>query len=420
MSAVAVLVAAKWLARLIATVVFPAPPFGLITSVVFILVTGDPHPLFLSLRAHPSYCLRGPSCYLTERNANEPSRQSCGSARNQVARGGERVTRGLGRTWLGAAAAALLATAAATTARAQDYPSKPVVIIVPAAAGGPTDTLARNLGVAMGSALGQQMIIDNSGGAGGVIGINKAAKSRPDGYTVLLYHIGMSTSPALYRKLPYDTVNDFEYIGQVADVPMTLVAKKEMSPKTFGEFLAYAKANQSTLTYANAGIGSASYLCGLLFMGTIQADFTTVPYKGTGPAMTDLVAGRVDFMCDQTTNTTPQIKAGTIKVYGVTSNRRVPSLPDVPTLDEQGLKGFALVVWNGLFAPRGTPKPALDKLIGALQAAVTDTAFRTRLADLGAEPVAVGKATPESLRILLKSEIDKWGPIIRKKGVYAD
>ncbi len=315
------------------------------------------------------------------------------------------MTRGLGRTWLSAAAAALLATAAATTARAQEYPTKPVVIVVPAAAGGPTDTLARNLGVAMGSALGQQMIIDNSGGAGGIIGINKAAKSRPDGYTVLLYHVGMSTAPALYRKLPYDTVNDFEYIGQVADVPMTLVARKEMS---------------STLTYANAGIGSASYLCGLLFMSTIEADFTTVPYKGTGPAMTDLVGGRVDFMCDQTTNTTPQIKAGTIKVYGVTSNVRVPSLPDVPTLDEQGLKGFALVVWNGLFAPRGTPKPALDRLVGALQTAVRDPAFKTRLADLGAEPVALDKATPESLRTLLKSEIDKWGPIIRKSGVYAD
>ncbi len=214
-------------------------------------------------------------------------------------------------TWLSAAAAALLGAAAAPTAHAQEYPSKPVVIVVPAAAGGPTDTLARNLGVAMGSALKQQMIIDNSGGAGGTIGINKAAKARPDGYTVLLYHIGMSTSPALYRKLPYDTVNDFEYIGQVADVPMALVAKKEMSQRTFAAFLAYAKANQSTLTYANAGIGSASYLCGLLFMSTIQAEFTTVPYKGTGPAMTDLVAGRVDFMCDQTTNTTPQIKAGT-------------------------------------------------------------------------------------------------------------
>jgi len=323
-------------------------------------------------------------------------------------------------TWRSAAAAALLAAAAGPTAHAQEYPSKPLVIVVPAAAGGPTDTLARNLGVAMGSALKQQMIIDNSGGAGGTIGINKAAKARPDGYTLLLYHIGMSTSPALYRKLPYDTVNDFEYIGQVADVPMTLVAKKEMSPRTFSEFLAYAKANQSTLTYANAGIGSASYLCGLLLMSTIQADFTTVPYKGTGPAMIDLVGGRVDFMCDQTTNTTPQIKAGTIKVYGVTSQVRVPSLPEVPTLDEQGLKGFALVVWNGLFAPRGTPKPALDRLVGALQAAVTDPAFKTRLADLGAEPVPVGKATPESLRTLLKSEIDKWGPIIRKTGVYAD
>jgi len=230
----------------------------------------------------------------------------------------------------------------------------------------------------------------------------------------------MSTSPALYRQLPYDTVNDFEYIGQVADVPMTLVAKKEMSPRTFSEFLAYAKANQSTLTYANAGIGSASYLCGLLFMSTIQAEFTTVPYKGTGPAMNDLVGGQVDFMCDQTTNTVPQIKSGNVKAYGVTTTTRLRSLPGVPTLDEQGLKGFELVVWNGLYAPKGTPKAALDKLVAALQVAVQDATFRTRLADLAAEPVPVAKASPESLRTLLRSEIDKWTPIIRKAGVYAD
>src|SRR6266850_633924 len=178
------------------------------------------------------------------------------------------VTRGLGRTWLSAAAAALLAAAAAIAVRAQEYPSKPVVIVVPAAPGGPTDTLARNLGVAMGSALKQQMIIDNSGGAGGTIGINKVAKARPDGYTLLLFHIGMSTSPALYRKLPYDTLNDFEYIGQVADVPMTLIAKKAMFPSSFAEFLAYIKANRQQVTYAQAGTGSASYLCGLLLMTT--------------------------------------------------------------------------------------------------------------------------------------------------------
>jgi len=196
----------------------------------------------------------------------------------------------------------------------------------------------------------------------------------------------MATSPALYRKLPYDTLNDFDYIGQVADVPMTLIATRKTPPSSFAEFLPYAKANKDKLTYATAGIGSASYLCGLLFMNTIQTEFTTVPYKGTGPAMNDLIGGQVDFICDQTTNTVPQIKSGNVKVYGVTTASRLPSLPNVPTLQEQGLTGFDLVVWNGLFAPKGTPKPALDKLVAAL----------------------------------LKSEIDKWTPIIRKTGVYAD
>jgi len=308
----------------------------------------------------------------------------------------------------------------AAVAAAQDYPTKPIIIVVPAAAGGPTDTLTRVLASSMGNAMKAQFIIENAGGAGGIIGINKAAKARPDGYTLLLYHIGMSTVPALYRKLPYDTLADFDYIGQVADVPMTLVAKKATTAAAFPEFLAYIKANRDKVTYAHAGIGSASYLCGLLFMTTIETDFTQVPYKGTGPAMNDLVGGQVDFMCDQTTNTVPQIKAGNIKVYGVTTAARLPSLPEVPTLGEQGLRGFDLVVWNGLFAPRGAPKAALDKLNGALRAAVQDPAFKARLAELGAEPVPLAKATPEALGNLLKSEIDKWTPIIRKSGVYAD
>jgi tripartite-type tricarboxylate transporter receptor subunit TctC len=317
-------------------------------------------------------------------------------------------------------AALLMAAAVALPAAAQDYPAKPIVIVVPAAAGGPTDTLTRVLAAAMGNAMKQQFVIENAGGAGGIIGIGKAAKARPDGYTLLLYHIGMSTAPALYRKLPYDTLADFDYIGQVADVPMTLVARKTLSPSGFGEFLAYIKANRDKVTYAQAGIGSASYLCGLLFMTTIDTQFTQVPYKGTGPAMNDLVGGQVDFMCDQTTNTVPQIKAGNIKVYAVTTPARLASLAEVPTLDEQGVKGFSLVVWNGLFAPRGTPKEALDKLNLALRTAVQDPAFKARLAELGAEPVPLAKATPESLRTLLKAEIDKWTPIIRKSGVYAD
>src|SRR6476646_4881649 len=315
---------------------------------------------------------------------------------------------------------ALAVTLATFTALAQDYPSKPIVIVVPAAAGGPTDTLTRVLAQAMGNAMKQQFVIENAGGAGGIIGINKAAKARPDGYTLLLYHIGMSTAPALYRKLPYDTLADFDYIGQVADVPMTLVARKTLSPSSFGDFLAYIKANRDKVTYAQAGIGSASYLCGLLFMTTIDTQFTQVPYKGTGPAMNDLVGGQVDFMCDQTTNTVPQIKSGNVKVYGVTTGARLPSLPGVPTLQEQGLAGFELFVWKGLFAPKGTPKPVLDKLVAALQTAVQAPAFRARLADLGAEPVPPAKATPASLGTLLKAEVEKWAPIIRKSGVYAD
>ena len=318
---------------------------------------------------------------------------------------------------IGTALFFFLATGAAL---AQDYPAKPVVIIVPAAAGGPTDTLTRVLAGSMGEALKQQMIVENAGGAGGTIGVTKAAKSRADGYTLLLYHIGMATAPTLYRKLQYDTLNDFDYIGQVADVPMMLIAKKATPAANFAEFLAYAKANKDKVSYANAGVGSASYLCGLLFMSAAQAEFTQVPYKGTGPAMNDLVGGQVDFMCDQTTNTVPQIKSGNVKAYGVTTASRLASFPNLPTLDEQGLKGFDLVVWNGLFAPKGTPKPALDKLVAALQAAVQAPAFRSRLADLGAEPVPPSKATPASLGTLLKAEVEKWAPIIRKSGVYAD
>ncbi len=201
---------------------------------------------------------------------------------------------------------------------------------------------------------------------------------------------------------------------------MTIIARQNFPAKDFKEFLAYIKANKDKVTYANAGIGAASHLCGMLFMRAIQTDLLTVPYKGTGPAMNDLVGGQTDFMCDQTTNTVPQIRSGNVKVYGVTTAARNPSLPDVPTLQEQGLAGFNLVVWNGLYAPKGTPKPALDKLVAALQGAVQDGAFRGRLADLGAEPVPVAKATPGSLGALLRSEVDKWTPIIRKTGVYAD
>jgi tripartite-type tricarboxylate transporter receptor subunit TctC len=315
---------------------------------------------------------------------------------------------------------ALVCALLSIAARAQDYPAKPITIVVPAAAGGPTDTLARTLSAAMTPVLKQTFLIDNSGGAGGIIGINKAAKARPDGYTLLLYHLGMSTAPALYRKLPYDTLNDFDYVGLVADVPMLLIAKKATGARNFSEFLDYLKANQDKASYAHAGVGSAAFLCGLLFMSATQTSFTQVGYKGTGPAMNDLVGGQVDFMCDQATNSLPQVRSGNVKAYGVTTAARLASMPDLPTLDEQGLKGFSLVVWNGLFAPRGTPKPALDKLVAALQAAVQDPTFRARMADLSSEPASPARATPEALRDVLKSEVEKWTPIIRKAGVFAD
>jgi tripartite-type tricarboxylate transporter receptor subunit TctC len=309
--------------------------------------------------------------------------------------------------------------ATALNAGAQDYPNKSVTLIVPFPPG-PTDTLARNLGVTLTNTLKQQVVIENAGGAGGTIGTNKAAKSKPDGYTLLLMHIGMATAPSLYRKLPYDTMNDFEFIGQVADVPMTLLGKKTLPPNTLKELLPYLKLNKDKLNFANAGIGAASHLCGLLFMSRIETDLTAISYKGTGPAMTELLGGQVDLMCDQTTNTSQQIKANTVKAYGVTSAQRIPALKDVPTLAEQDMKGFEVVVWHGLYAPKGTPKPILDKLVAALQASVQDAGFKSRLAELGAEPVPLAKANPESLRTHLQAEINKWAPVIKSAGIYAD
>jgi tripartite-type tricarboxylate transporter receptor subunit TctC len=317
---------------------------------------------------------------------------------------------------LWAAALVLLASGA----QAQNFPTKPIMMVVPFSAGGPTDTLGRTIAQAMTTALKQSVIIENVGGAGGNIGVDRVAKARPDGYTILLHHIGMSTSPALYRKLAYNPLTDFEYIGLVADVPMTLIAKEKFPPKDFKELLAYVKANRDNVTLANAGLGAASHLCGLLFQSAIETDLTTVPYKGTAPAMNDILGGQVDIMCDQTTNTTNQIKNGKVKVYAVTTKARVASLKDIPTLQELGLKNFEVAVWHGVYAPKGTPKPALDALVAALQAALKDANVKLRLADLGTEPVAADRATPQALQAHLKAEIDKWGPIIKKAGVYAD
>jgi tripartite-type tricarboxylate transporter receptor subunit TctC len=308
----------------------------------------------------------------------------------------------------------------ALCAIAQDFPTKPISVVVPFAAGGPTDTVARLIAQSMSQTLKQTVIVENYGGAGGTIGADRVAKAKGDGYTLLLHHIGHTTAPALYRKLPYDTINDFEPIGLITDVPMTIVSKKDFAPKDMKELIAYVKTNKDKVTYANAGVGSASHLCGMLFMSAIQTEVTTVPYKGTGPAMNDILGGQVDFMCDQTTNTTGQIKAGKIKAYAVTTPKRVASLPDLPTMQESGLPTFEVAVWHGLYAPKGTPKPVIDKLAAALQTALKDPMVKTRFAELGTEPVPTEKATPEALRAQVKSQIDVWTPIIKKAGVYAD
>jgi tripartite-type tricarboxylate transporter receptor subunit TctC len=314
----------------------------------------------------------------------------------------------------------VLLTAISSGARAQDYPARPITLVMPFPAGGPGDAMARNLGVALGAALKQQVIVENPSGASGTIGSNKVAKSKPDGYTLLIMNIGMATAPALFRTLPYNVLTDFEHIGRVSDMPMSIVARNGLPPNNLKEFIAYAKAQGQKLTVANAGVGSAAHLCGLLFMNMIQSEFTPVPYKGAAPAMIDLMGGHVDVLCDQTSTTSAQIKAGAVKTYGVTSKTRVASLPAVPTLDEQGLAGFEAVSWFGLWAPKGVPKSVLDKLSAALQAAVVDPAFGARLAEFGGSPVPPSLANAESLRTFVKSEIDKWTPIIKKAGITAD
>jgi tripartite-type tricarboxylate transporter receptor subunit TctC len=313
---------------------------------------------------------------------------------------------------------AVLLTLLAGTASAQ-YPTKPITLLVPFAPG-PTDTVARIMGLAMAKPLGTSILIENRPSAGGILAPELLTKANPDGYTILIHHIGMATAPSLYRQLRYKPLEDFEYIGLINEVPMTLVGRLNLPPNNLKELLAYIKANKEKMSLANAGIGAASHLCGMLFQSAIQADLLTVPYKGTGPAMNDLLGGQVDFMCDQTTSTSNQIKAGKVKVYGVTTLTRVPSLKEIPTLDEQGLKGFNIAIWHGFYAPKGTPKPVIDKLSAALQEALKDPVVKQRFNELGTEPMDPKFGTPEALRSHLKAEMDKWAPIIKAAGVYAD
>jgi tripartite-type tricarboxylate transporter receptor subunit TctC len=318
---------------------------------------------------------------------------------------------------LGAAAALSLTPFAAG---AQTYPERSITVVVPFSAGGPTDTVTRLVAEAMSKDLGQQVLVENVGGAGGTLGAGRVASAEPDGYTLLLHHIGMATSATLYRKLAYDTLNAFEYVGLVTEVPMTIVARKDLEPTDIKGLVEYAKANKDTVTVANAGIGAASHLCGMLFMSAIQTPLVTVPYKGTGPEMTDLLVGQVDIMCDQSNNTTKQIQAGTIKAYAVTSPNRLDVLPDLPTTTEAGIEGMEVGIWHGLYAPKGTPAEIVDRLSKSLQLALANENVVARFAELGTSPSAQEDATPAALKAKVESEIARWKPIIDAAGQYAD
>jgi tripartite-type tricarboxylate transporter receptor subunit TctC len=299
----------------------------------------------------------------------------------------------------------------------KDWPTRSISLVVPFSAGGPTDTIARLIAVPMGQALGQTVIVDNVPGAGGTIASTKVARATPDGYTIYIHHMGMATANALYDKLPYDPLTSFEYIGQVADVPMVLLGKKDLPANNFKELEAYIKANGSKVTMANAGPGAVSQLCGLLFQSRLGIKLTNIPYKGTGPALTDLLGGQVDLLCDQTTQTIPYIKDGRVKVFGTTTMKRLPAIPNVPTLNEQGLKGFEVKVWHGVYAPKGTPQPVLDKLNAALKKALNSPDVRKRLEDANIDIVPMDKVSAQGLKSHLESEINIWGPVIRKSNI---
>ena len=318
----------------------------------------------------------------------------------------------------------LLAVAALTGANATDFPikDKPVTIVVPFAAGGPTDRVARDLAESLRKPLGTTVVVENVAGAGGTIGANKVAKAPQDGHTIFLHHIGMATSPALYRKLPYNTMDDFEYLGMVNEVPMTLVGRPTLPANNYKELVTWIGQNKGKINLANAGLGAASHLCGLMFQQAVQTDMTTVPYKGTAPALNDLMGGQVDLLCDQTTNTSAQIEGKTIKAFAVTTMKRLttPALKDLPTMNESGVKDFNVSIWHGMYAPKGTPADVVAKLNAALKVALKDPEFVKKQEALGAVIVTDRRTDGAEHKKFVAAEIAKWGPVIKAAGEYAD
>jgi len=315
---------------------------------------------------------------------------------------------------------ALAAALAAPPAARGAYPDRPVTMIVPFAAGGPTDVIARIVAENMSRTLGQQVVIENVAGAGGTTGITRAAQAAPDGYTIAMGHMGThGAAPALYPDLKYDPVKDFAPIGLAAGTPIVIVARKDFPAKDLKEFLAYVKANSDKLNEAHAGVGSVSFTSCALFNSLAGARPTRVTYRGTGPAMNDLVSGQVDYMCDQIVNLVPQIQAGTIKAYAVALPERSPALPDVPTTKEAGLPEFQVSAWNAVFAPRGTPPEILKKLSDALVKAVEDPGTSKRLLDLGGDLSNRAARTPDGLGKLVESEVARWSKVLKAAALPA-
>ena len=319
--------------------------------------------------------------------------------------------------WMARFGLALCAATLALQAPAQDFPSKPLTMVMPYAPGGPGDVITRVFAAAMQKPLGQQIVVDNPAGASGSIGSARVARAKPDGYTLLMIHVSHATNQAMFKSLPYHPVDDFEPIGRATSGPMLIAARNGFPARNLSEFVAYVKANAGKVSLAHAGVGSASHLCGLMLMNALGVKFNEIPYKGTGPALNDLLGGQVDLLCDQTSGTVPSIKAGKIQAYAAAGRSRIPSLPDMPAIAEAGVQGMEINISFGLYAPKGTPRPVLDKLSNALQVAVVDPEVRQRLEAMGISAVPVELARPEALRAHLKNEIDTLGGLLVKAGV---
>ncbi|MES2979072.1 MAG: tripartite tricarboxylate transporter substrate-binding protein [Pseudomonadota bacterium] len=317
---------------------------------------------------------------------------------------------------------AALAIAPILAAAQADFPSKPVTLVVPFAAGGPSDKIARDLAEALRKPLGQPVVVDNSVGAGGTIGSAKVAKANPDGYTLLVHHIGMATAPALYRKLPYKVPDDFEPLGLINEAPSVLIGTRTLAANNMSELRNWITASGNKVTLANAGLGSASHLCGLMLQSALNVKVTPVPYKGTAPAMNDLIGGQVDIMCEQATNAVPQIEGNKVKVYAQTGAKRlsIPAIKDVPTLAEAGLANFNVQVWHGLYAPRGTPPAVLSKLNAALRVALKDAELIKRQEALGLSVINDARLEPAAHRKFVQEEMTRWSKVIKDAGEYAD